>query len=79
MHTSKAKGLLLRDTAELERNTESLQSNPRQSAPACYTQEFIDATVAGFTEQRDKPDASDAFKAEMQRGIDAIKGTCVKS
>ena len=52
---------------------------PVQSAKACYTQEFIDATVAGFAEQRDKPDASDAFKAEMQRGIDAIKATCVKT
>ena len=52
---------------------------PAVAVKACYTQEFIDATVAGFTEQRDKPDASDAFKAEMQRGIDAIKGTCVKS
>jgi len=49
------------------------------SAKACYTQEFIDATVAGFTEQRDKPDASDAYKAEMQKGIDAISGGCVKS
>jgi hypothetical protein len=52
---------------------------PVKSAKACYTQEFIDATVAGFTEQRDKPDASEAFKAEMQRGIDAIKGSCVQS
>ena len=49
------------------------------TAKACYTQEFIDATVAGFTEQRDKPDASDAYKAEMQKGIDAISGGCVQS
>ena len=52
---------------------------PAVTAKACYTQEFIDATVAGFTEQRDKPDASDAYKAEMQKGIDAISGGCVKS
>jgi hypothetical protein len=52
---------------------------PAVAVKACYTQEFIDATVAGFTEQRDKPDASDAYKAEMQKGIDAIKGSCVKS
>ena len=52
---------------------------PVVKAKACYTQEFVDATVAGFTEQRDKPDASDAYKAEMQRGIDAISGGCVKS
>lgn len=57
------------------------ESNDVPAVPvkACYTQEFIDATVAGFTEQRDKPDASDAYKAEMQKGIDAIKGSCVKS
>ena len=52
---------------------------PAVTVKACYTQEFIDATVAGFTEQRDKPDASDAYKAEMQKGIDAISGGCVKS
>ncbi len=52
---------------------------PVVAVKACYTQEFIDATVAGFTEQRDKPDASDAYKAEMQKGIDAISGGCVKS
>ena len=52
---------------------------PAVAVKACYTQEFIDATVAGFTEQRDKPDASDAYKAEMQKGIDAIMGGCVKS
>ena len=57
------------------------ESNDVPAVPvkACYTQEFIDATVAGFTEQRDKPDASDAYKAEMQKGIDAVKGSCVKS
>jgi hypothetical protein len=56
------------------------ESNDVPAVPvkACYTQEFIDATVAGFTEQRDKPDASDAYKAEMQKGIDAIKGGCVQ-
>ena len=52
---------------------------PAVAVKACYTQEFIDVTVAGFTEQRDKPDASDAYKAEMQKGIDAISGGCVKS
>ena len=52
---------------------------PAVAVKACYTQEFIDITVAGFTEQRDKPDASDAYKAEMQKGIDAISGGCVKS
>ena len=52
---------------------------PAVAVKACYTQEFIDATVAGFTEQRDKPDASDDYKAEMQKGIDAVKGSCVKS
>ena len=45
----------------------------------CYPQDYIDATVKGLTEQRDKPDASDAYKAEMQKGIDAVKGSCVKS
>ena len=45
----------------------------------CYTQEFIDATVAGFEQQRDKPDATDAYKAEMQKGIDTMKATCVKN
>ena len=49
------------------------------NARTCYTQEYVDVTVAGFTQQRDKPDASDAYKAEMQRGIDSIKGSCVKS
>jgi hypothetical protein len=52
---------------------------PKVSVKACYTQEFIDATVAGFTEQLNKPDASDAYKAEMQKGIDSVKGSCVKS
>ena len=57
------------------------ESNDVPAVPvkACYTQEFIDATVAGFTEQLNKPDASDAYKAEMQKGIDAIKGSCVQS
>jgi hypothetical protein len=45
----------------------------------CYTQEFIDATIAGFEQQRDKADATDAYKAEMQKGIDTLKATCVKS
>ena len=49
------------------------------TAKACYPQDYIDATVKGFTEQRDKPDASEAYKAEMQKGIDAVKGSCVKS
>ena len=49
------------------------------TAKACYTQDYIDATVKGLTEQRDKPDASDAYKAEMQQGIDAVIGSCVKS
>ncbi len=52
---------------------------PAVAVKACYTQEFVDATVAGFTEQRDKPDASDAYKAEMQKGIVAISGGCVQS
>ena len=43
----------------------------------CYPQDYIDATIAGFEQQRDKPDATDAYKAEMQKGIDALKGTCV--
>ena len=57
------------------------ESNDVPAVPvkACYTQEFIDATVAGFTEQLNKPDASDAYKVEMQKGIDAVKGSCVKS
>ena len=46
---------------------------------ACYSQEYIDATIAGFTEQINKPDATDEWKAEMQKGIDALKGTCVKT
>ena len=49
------------------------------TAKACYPQDYIDATVKGFTEQRDKPDASEAYKAEMQKGIDAVEGSCVKS
>jgi hypothetical protein len=43
----------------------------------CYPQDYIDATIAGFEQQRDKPDASDAYKAEMQQGIDTLKATCV--
>ena len=44
----------------------------------CYPQDYIDATIAGFEQQRDKPDATDAYKAEMQKGIDTLKKTCVK-
>jgi hypothetical protein len=44
----------------------------------CYPQDFIDATIAGFEQQRDKADATDAYKAEMQKGIDTLKKTCVK-
>lgn len=44
----------------------------------CYPQDYIDATIAGFEQQRDKPDATDAYKAEMQQGIDTLKKTCVK-
>ncbi len=43
----------------------------------CYPQDYIDSTIAGFEQQRDKPDASDAYKAEMQQGIDTLKATCV--
>ena len=52
---------------------------PAGTGRDCYPQDYIDATVKAFTEQRDKPDASDAYKAEMQKGIDAVKGSCVKS
>ena len=53
-----------------------LQSNgvPKE----CYPQDYIDATIAGFEQQRDKADATDAYKAEMQQGIDTLKKTCVK-
>ena len=53
-----------------------LQSNgvPKE----CYPQDYIDATIAGFEQQRDKADATDAYKAEMQQGIDTTKKTCVK-
>ena len=44
----------------------------------CYPQDYIDATIAGFEQQRDKPDATEAYKAEMQKGIDTLKKTCVK-
>ena len=52
-----------------------LQSNgvPKE----CYPQDYIDATIAGFEQQRDKADATDAYKAEMQQGIDTLKKTCV--
>jgi hypothetical protein len=46
---------------------------------ACYSQEYIDTTIAGFTEQINKPDATAEWKAEMQKGIDALLGTCVKT
>ena len=57
--------------------TVPLQSNgvPKD----CYPQDYIDATIAGFEQQRDKADATDAYKAEMQKGIDTLKATCVKS
>ena len=45
----------------------------------CYPQDYIDATIAGFEQQRDKADATDAYKAEMQKGIDTLKATCVKN
>jgi hypothetical protein len=45
----------------------------------CYPKDYIDATIAGFEQQRDKADATDAYKAEMQKGIDTLKATCVKS
>jgi hypothetical protein len=45
----------------------------------CYPQDYIDATIAGFEQPRDKADATDAYKAEMQKGIDTLKATCVKS
>ncbi len=44
----------------------------------CYPQIFIDETIAGLEQQRDKPDATDAYKAEMQQGIDTMKKICVK-
>jgi hypothetical protein len=74
-------GAGLEDGVPCPVGTTFAESNDVPAVPvkACYTQEFIDATVAGFTEQRDKPDASDAYKAEMQKGIDAVKGSCVKS
>ncbi len=44
----------------------------------CYPQDYIDATIAAFEQQRDKADAPDFYKAEMQKGIDTLKKTCVK-
>ena len=51
---------------------------------SCLPQALIDSGVAGFTEQINKDfpadwsqEMIDKYKAEMQRGIDALKGTCV--
>ena len=52
---------------------------------SCLPQATIDSGIAGFTEQLNKTDYPadwtqamiDNYKAEMQRGIDALKGTCV--
>ena len=52
---------------------------------SCLPQALIDSGIAGFTEQLNKTDYPadwtqamiDNYKAEMQRGIDALKGTCV--
>ena len=52
---------------------------------SCLPQALIDSSIAGFTEQLNKTDYPadwsqamiDNYKAEMQRGIDALKGTCV--
>ena len=52
---------------------------------SCLPQALIDSSIAGFTEQLNKTDYPadwsqamiDNYKAEMQRGIDTLKGTCV--
>ena len=51
---------------------------------SCLPQALIDSGIAGFTEQINKDfpadwsqEMIDKYKAEMQRGIDALKGTCV--
>jgi len=51
---------------------------------SCLPQAVIDSGIAGFTEQINKDfpadwsqEMIDKYKAEMQRGIDALKGTCV--
>ena len=51
---------------------------------SCLSQALIDSGIAGFTEQINKDfpadwsqEMIDKYKAEMQRGIDALKGTCV--
>ena len=54
---------------------------------SCLPQALIDAGIAGFAEQLNKTDYPadwtqamiDNYKAEMQRGIDALKGTCVSN
>ena len=61
------------------------QSASTVNVRSCLPQALIDSSIAGFTEQLNKTDYPadwsqamiDNYKAEMQRGIDALKGTCV--
>ena len=64
----------------LSASADSSSANER----SCLPQALIDSGIAGFTEQINKDfpadwsqEMIDKYKAEMQRGIDALKGTCV--
>ena len=63
----------------------SAASSGTTNVRSCLPQALIDSGIAGFTEQLNKTDypadwsqeVIDNYKAEMQKGIDALKGTCV--
>jgi len=59
-------------------------TTPSGNPPACLPQAWIDAGIAGYQEQINKTFPADwskkqidDYKAEMQKGIDAFKRSCV--
>jgi hypothetical protein len=65
-------------------SAEASAATPGGNVRSCLPQEYIDAGIAGYTEQINKTypadwsqEMIDKYKAEMQKGIDALKGTCV--
>ena len=65
-------------------SAEASAATPGGNVRSCLPQAFIDSGIEGYTEQINKTfpadwskEMIDNYKAEMQKGIDTLKGTCV--
>ena len=65
-------------------SAEAIAATPGGNVGSCLPQAWIDAGIAGYTEQINKTfpadwsqERIDEYKAEMQKGIDSFKRSCV--